>query len=408
MAGTTRTTYDAMLKDFYEGPVRDVLNSKTFLLSRLKRDSRSWSGRQIVKPVNVLRNQGIGARSEGGTLPGAQEQGFATMKVTSKYQYGRFKVSGPVMASSRGDKAFAPALGNSMKSLTRDLMNDLNRQIFNDASGVLCQVNGAVSNSTKVTVDAPGARYLARSMKIDTYSARTGGSIGLNSVTISAVNSSVKFTLTAAATATNNHFVIREDAYANELMGLLGIVDTGLYARTLFNIDRNTQLDWKANVLHNSGTNRSLTLALMQTGVDAAEIAGNGEIDFLAAHTSVRREYINLLAPDVRFVPTELRGGMRKLTFAGGAQGDIPFEFDKDCTYNRIYFLSLENFTWDVLSDFHFDDETGAILKQVADTDEFEGWLKGYVELECDKPNAQSVLTDISATVTNLGNYQVA
>lgn len=376
------------------------------MCNRIKKDSKSWSGRRIVYPVNTSRNQGVGARAESGTLPAAQEQGFSEARITPNYLYGRFRVSGPLMASTRGN-AFVQAMTYAMKSLQRDLMNDVNRQLFNDGSGVLCRVNGAVNNSTKVTVDEPNTRHMAKSMKVDFYSARTGGTKNDDSLTISSVNSTVKFTISAANTLANNDFVVREDAYANELMGLLGIVDTGAFVRTLQNIDRNTVAIWKANVLHNSGTNRALTLDLMQTAVDSAEIAGNGQVNFLVAHTSVRRQYINLLTPDVRFMPLELRGGMKRLKFAGGEE-EMDFEFDKDCDYNRIYFLSLENFTWYVLKDFHFAQEDGSILYRVADTDEYEGWLKGYMELGCDAPNAQTVLKDITATGTELGNFQLA
>src|SRR3990167_569598 len=148
----TRTNWDAILKEFYEGSVRDQLNSKIFLTNRIKKDSKSWSGRRIVFPVNTSRNEGIGARSEGADLPAAQEQGFSEARVTPKYLYGRFRVSGHLMASTRGN-AFVQAMKYAMKGLTRDMMNDVNRQLFNDASGVLCRVNGSTTNSTKVIVN---------------------------------------------------------------------------------------------------------------------------------------------------------------------------------------------------------------------------------------------------------------
>ena len=406
MATNTRTTFDAVLKEFYEGTIRDILNSKTFLLNRVKKDSKSWSGRRVVYPVNTGRNEGIGARSENETLPTAQLQEYTEVRITPRYMYGRFEVTGPLMASSNGN-AFAQAVASEMKGLTRDVKNDINRQLFNDGSGVLAQINATQNNTRNINVDNPGTRFLKKSMVVDTYDARTGGTIALDSAVISGINSSVQMQQQTASTVTDNHFVAREDAYGDELMGIMGIVDTGEFVRTFQNVDRNVYLNWRANVLGNSGNNRTLTLALMQQAVDAAEIAGSGEVNFVVAHTSVRREYINALTPDVRFLPMELRGGMKKLTFAGGEQ-EMPFEFDKHCELNSVYFLSTEAFTWYVLKDFHFAQEDGAILSRLANTDAYQGWLKFYGNLGCDAPNANSKLENITATVTELGTYELA
>src|SRR3990167_7658991 len=206
MATNTRTTFDAVLKEFYEGTIRDILNSKTFLLNRVKKDSKSWSGRRVVYPVNTGRNEGIGARSENETLPTAQLQEYTEVRITPRYMYGRFEVTGPLMASSNGN-AFAQAVASEMKGLTRDVKNDINRQLFNDGSGVLAQINATQNNTRNINVDNPGTRFLKKSMVVDTYDARTGGTIALDSAVISGINSSVQMQLQTASTVTDNHFV---------------------------------------------------------------------------------------------------------------------------------------------------------------------------------------------------------
>ena len=68
---STRTTMDALLKDYYLPGVRKTLNDEVFLLSQIESSSDRVEGRQVIADIRVGRHQGIGARGESGTLPDA-------------------------------------------------------------------------------------------------------------------------------------------------------------------------------------------------------------------------------------------------------------------------------------------------------------------------------------------------
>ena len=79
-ANTSWTTadFDSILKDFYLGPVQDTLNNKTVLLNRLSGDSEYVSGRNIIIPMRIGRNEGRGAAGKGGKLPNPGQQEYDT------------------------------------------------------------------------------------------------------------------------------------------------------------------------------------------------------------------------------------------------------------------------------------------------------------------------------------------
>ncbi|KKL55801.1 hypothetical protein LCGC14_2251820, partial [marine sediment metagenome] len=62
----------ALLKEVYEGPLADQLNSMTYLLDLFKRQKvRSWEGKYIIEPIRTGRNEGVMATAEDGILPAA-------------------------------------------------------------------------------------------------------------------------------------------------------------------------------------------------------------------------------------------------------------------------------------------------------------------------------------------------
>jgi hypothetical protein len=75
----TTTTFDAVLKDWFLGKVRDTLNEKVTMFDIANAASERVGGRRLVYPVHVGRNFGVGTRSERGTLPTAQNEVYVTV-----------------------------------------------------------------------------------------------------------------------------------------------------------------------------------------------------------------------------------------------------------------------------------------------------------------------------------------
>ena len=115
MAGSTLSTFDAILKTQYLGPIREQLNSSSVLYSRLEKNEDSVVGKNFTIPLHYGRNEGVGARAEGGTLPDAGNQAYKECIVPMKYQYGRIQITGPTIKAARSNEgAFLRAVDSEM------------------------------------------------------------------------------------------------------------------------------------------------------------------------------------------------------------------------------------------------------------------------------------------------------
>ena len=409
--------FDSVLKDFFEGSVRKHLNTKTTLLQYVERSQRSWTGRQILFPVNLRRTSGVGARGEDGTLPKADRQRYDDCKISAKFLYGRIEITGPVIEASRGDRgAFASALRSEIEGMRRDLRDDLNRQLFGNPAriddgslvgktGVLALVKTGVNHATQ-TVDNPGTRYIKPGMNV-VIAASDGTFRGAQKV-LSVSSDNTQFTMDDAINSTTDDVVVRGDSTGshslnNEVVGLSDIIaNTADQAGSTFQqIDASTASgfdEWNATNLSNNGNgNRPLSLELMQLAIDSADEVGGAEPTLIMGHHSMRREYINLLTSDVRYSPEQLRGGFQKLTYAGGTN-PMPIEFDKHCTYNLLYFINTADLKWYVQKDWAWADRDGSSMSRVPDKDVWESFISFYGNLGTERRNTHVVLNELNAS----------
>jgi hypothetical protein len=140
----TRSTADAVLKEFYLPGIRSILNNELFLLSQVETNSEDIEGRRAVLAINTGRNQGIGARAEMGTLPDAGHQTYNEERISLKYNYGRIQLSGPVIRSMGSDRgSFTRAIQSETQGVTRDLRNDVNRQLYAGGVGTIAVLSAA-------------------------------------------------------------------------------------------------------------------------------------------------------------------------------------------------------------------------------------------------------------------------
>ena len=121
----TLATFASLLQRFYKGPITDQLNNEIFILKYFMKQRFGWQGESVILPVRLGRNTGVGTRGEGSALPVAGRQQTANLTVNSAFIYGRFEVTGPLMASAAkgGSHAFAAAMTDEMEGLTRDIKN---------------------------------------------------------------------------------------------------------------------------------------------------------------------------------------------------------------------------------------------------------------------------------------------
>lgn len=405
----TRTTADAVLKDFYLPAVRKVLNSEVFLLSQLEANSEDVEGRAAVLSINTGRNHGVGARAELGTLPAAGRQGYSEERVSLKYNYGSIKISGPLMRSMGSDRgSFTRPLESETMGVIRDLKNDVNRQCYGDGTGAIVPISGAntgavvpIANATTTQI-----RQLEEGMVIEIGTVAEAAAGTATAAVISSVQVAAKtVTLTATVTTTSSDFIFRAGsgstagAAQKEITGLKAIVsDSG----ALFNIDPSTVSKWASYVDSNSGTNRAVAETMFTKASMEVNIRSGEQIDLWVTTDGVHRGVANLLTSLKQFPSTnQLKSGYTGLDMGSVSQGnsgsqEVTLTYDKDCTGNTAYGLTTKRLQQYRMSDWEFMEEDGSVLSRVSGQDAYEATLFCYHEVATDARNAHAVIKDLT------------
>ena len=414
--GSSGTYYDDALRIHYLPVIKEQFKKKSVLYQNAQKSTKGMdtSGRFLQGTISKSHTTGIGAKPEGYGLPTAGNEGLETFTVYMKYNYGRIQISGPVMAASRDSRgAVSTAFTRETKSATLGLRKDINRQLFGNGTGVLALTNGSAS-STTLTVDSllglgytspsgtraatSATKYLLAGMILDVGDSTTYTTIDVDSKTISSRDSSVVCTLSSnSSTWDDNGFVMREDAAAQEFMGIRGIIDDnstgGLDA--LQGITRSTTGNdyWKASMVDTGSITAptSLTEELMQDAASKAE-ENEGELGLIVCSYALRDSYAKLLTPDKRFVNTlDLKGGFKGLSFSSG--GDIPMIADTDCPPYYMYFIDLSTLYIAEAMALGWMDDDGSVLSRVSGYDAFEATLRLYANMFTDRPASSACLS---------------
>lgn len=415
----TTTTFDAVLKDMFIGPVRETLNEEVFLFNQANSKPVKSGGRRVLFPVHTNRNWAVGSRAERGTLPTAQEETYVTATVPRQHWYARIELSAQVMKSSQGDRAaFAAQASESFERMTRNSKKYFNRSLWVGSTGELMRFSNARATQTTntytitssvaagVTPRGNPLRFIEEDMVLDgitngsaTAIPTTTYATDLTSATVSSATIAASGTATivfsATVTVVSGTMLVHTGTAGQDFLGVEeGIETSGTY--TGVNRDTRDNRAWRGNVLANGGTLRDLTLDLIQTGWDSvSEASGRDDaITHLLAHYSVRREYLSLLSPDVRFQALNLEGGHKVLSFNG-----VPFRFEVDIPYHTIFGLSMPSWNFYKWTDFEWADEDGAVLHRVANIDSFEAFIRIFGNFSTDMPNHNFRITDVNATL---------
>ncbi len=394
--GSTLSTFDAILKTQYLGPIREQLNNSSVLYSRLEKNEDSVVGKNFTIPLHYGRNEGVGARAEGGTLPAAGNQAYKECIVPMKYQYGRIQITGPTIKAARTNEgAFLRAVDSEMRGLERDMKSSMNRQAFGDGTGLLATVAASGSKTSTVVVDSTAK--LRVGMPIDIIVKTTGAATeGIAGTSVASITDATTFTITdtLAGSPAGTYGVYIAGSRGKEMMGLSGIVSA---TSTLQGLDVATYPWWKATVLANSGTNRAISDTLLQTAIDTLEANSSGMCTAMYTSFGVRRAYQALLTATKQLVNTQkLQGGYEAISYLGGSHGVIPMIADKDAPANKIFLVDEDELAIYRLADFDWMQEDGSILSRVSGVDAYEAVLYVYQELGTSMRNAHVLLSDIT------------
>jgi len=410
------STFDNVLKDFYEGAIRETLNSEVPLFKHLDESDKEWSGRRVVWPVHTARNSGVGARADAGTLPSAGNQTHLLSVVSSTYQYLRIQVTGPTIRA--GKNAFAEAMASEMDGGVKDFRNDLGRQTWGTGDGRLAQVGADVAaDLTTATVynrffesGQPGARYLYQEQLLDggtVASPTADGSVKVVSISVS--NSPGTTVDTIVTSGSHGAWSQCETFFFNrgaggagiEMNGVLALVDdytqSNFWGSNAFagsaiqGINRAANSQWNSIILANSGTERIIDGNLIQQAFDRVNIESGEDPDMIMGEHGVVRAFLDHVSSDRRYGTMNFDAGMSALSYNG-----VQIERDRQAPYNSLLVFKRDALKLYTLLDFEWADDDGSILSRVSNQDAFEAFLRSYRQIGLDKsPKCLAMIRDI-------------
>lgn len=375
----------AELKNFYQGPIVDLISEEIPVYRAAEKVKQGWSGYQVIRPLRTNRNQGIGATTDGGTLPKIGAQTVKQAIIAAKFNYLRFGITGPMIKASQSDVgSFVRSAAYELQMGYQDLKTNLNRQLNFDGTGTIAQTNTAAAASNTLvikgrTTGEPALKYVDVSTTFDILS--SAGALKVSGVTVNSISSGTGSSATAtlildqAVTSASGDILVLAGSYNNEIQGIYAALDGG--TTTVYNIDRSAVISYQGNYSDiSSNAVTQLTIDAMQNPFNEGLRRGNvGSYNAVFTDHTTLRYYQKLLVPDKRYTSMEGDGtfgskGKFYLDFNG-----IPVVPDKDSP-TRIAFLPAEVLKLYELCAMEFADEQGTMYIAQSDSDTYEVRLR--------------------------------
>lgn len=384
------------LKNVYQGPIVSQFNDDVAIWRGAEKGKEKYSGLQVIRPVKLRRNQGIGATSDGGPLPVISKQTVVQATVSSKYNYLRAGITGPMIKASQSDVgSFVRGLAFEIEQGYKDFKSDINRQLSWDGTGDLARVNTLVAGSTTVVLkgreDSEAAlKFLDVGSQFDVYT--SGGVVVQQGLTINSITSGTPLSSTATVvldqplTAAANTVLVHANSFGFEMNGLLTALDGG--TSSIYGIDRSVYIAFQGNVSDNAGG--QMTLDYLEALYNLAGLRGGEQLSAVYSDFNSERMYKKLLAADKRFVNTmEGDGGFAKKGKMYAEFNGIPWVHDKDCP-QRVFMLPEKVIKKYTLCEMEFADETGSNVIAQVGADQFELRCRFFADLFNEFPASSS------------------
>jgi hypothetical protein len=435
-------TLDSILKEFYLGPIEEQLNNETLVIDLFEKATVDWQGKHVIIPIHISRNTTVGFKAETESfddagLPGVgntiNQQGYDNLKVTAKFLYGRFQLSGPAIAAAKtGANSFATYVDAEINRLVRDVRNQSNiSAVTGGATFGLCWTKAAAAAvpggtqkeySGQVAGIATGGANTV-TLRLQRTGFPVAGGVNVQLAAIDAGGKSITLgagvdTSIATGTDTAANPIVAGDVFAvecgtgavkpaagaNETTGIFG----NLFSGSHFDVLRQTggaanssaELISTCFTVNKGDVYAALNLDSIQSILDEMLVRAEEEPTMLLMNPVMRVEYTSLLqGVGAANLYKDLSGsqngdaGFSSLGYAG-----IPMKVTRHAPKGSIMFLCPKYWRLLELDKKGFADLDGSILSRVAGagaTDAYEGFYKWYYELVCHRPNANAVLTAV-------------
>jgi hypothetical protein len=411
------TDVDAILRDDYK-ELWENLNNACFILAQVTTKKDTINGKIARHSIHTGRSGGVGAVAEGGTLPTADTQRYATVPIPVRWNTGRIQLSLQLMSLAKGEPgAFADALDSEMTGIRNDAMKDVNRQLWGTSNGVMATC-GTTSTSTTITLAATTSPaqmrsfYVGRRVDVGTVASPTTVASNRQITAVNAGSRTITISGAAISTTAGTHFVFNRGAGGAsnnsgqpndgqiEMTGLQTIVnDSG----TLHAVDPSTVTVWRAQRYANGGTPRAFAETMVDLAILQNQTESGTTIDTLVSNTGVFVGAKAMLSAYQRNADTiEFKGGFTGLKWAtpgvsGSAGKEIGWFADFDCPANSLYGLNTTDgiVCHQVNEGWQWLDQDGSILNRVPDQLAFEATLYTDMELGCVRRNSHFRIDDL-------------
>lgn len=300
----------AELKNYYQGPIVDQFSEDIPIWQGAEKVKKGWNGYQVIRPLRTRRNQGIGATTDGGVLPSIGIQTTTQATISSKFNYLRFGVSGPMIKASASDVgSFVRSAAYELEMGYKDLKSDVNRQLSWDGTGDLAAVNANTVGSTSLVIKGresteQALKFVDVGLVFDIVT--TAGVVQASGITVNSISSgtasssTATLVLSAPVTCSAGDILVRANSENNEIQGLLYALDGG--TSTIYGVDRSTMISYQGNVSNLSGG--QLNLAALQSAWNEGLRRGAAKYNAIYSDYVSQGYYQKLLTPDKRYVNT--------------------------------------------------------------------------------------------------------
>lgn len=401
------TSAEPMLKEVWPDAFETAFSQEIVGITRLEQTSdginNDYSGRYVVIPMKVRRNQGIGSRAERGILPLPGKQGWSGSRVTMRYQYGvgDITVQGLKLADSE-PRSFINLLDQEMSGLRDDVMKDYARQFYGDGSGTLATITD-ITQGTTSQVQVDSTQYLQLEMKVDFVD--TGGpTVSVTSAEITAIDETTKlvtFDSAVETPATNGEVIVRTGDYNQEINGLGALVGSG----TVQNLAPGTEPSWESPVFTGGGSPRAYDEMLFIKALDSVRRRTGQQISVMFTDFGGRRAMFADLVQGREYVNTiEYAQGFSAMPFNYGVQ-TLPVvedpDYPNDWDSTETSFIGLVEDQVKVYKDpegWHFAEETGSMFLAAQDrSDAWEFRIRQMSQLGISQRNSHFRITEITS-----------
>ena len=133
---TLANSISTILKNQYEGPIREQLNREALIYQLFSEGPHQWAGSSVIIPLHTrgVVSTSIVYGAEGAVVPEASNQDYKTLTVGYASMYASFSVTGQAEAQAPGnggsEAAFVGAMFSEMRGLEMDIRHRLDRDMF--------------------------------------------------------------------------------------------------------------------------------------------------------------------------------------------------------------------------------------------------------------------------------------